>query len=643
MGSIRFMSLVASLLFAAAPACAGDSVYQQLESAYQRDGDETIKLARRLLAHPERLSATDAIAAHSYLCEALEDQEKYDEALAQSREALASLPAKPVADQIEFSARWLACAGFAAKQKKQFAEAMGDFDRAIAIVDAKGSVGRSSSTNLVLPLSYALFRRAGLHDTLGDHASALTDLTRAMQILPDKPSGTDPQDAQNLAAQRMNIASAIGKIHLHRQEYAEAAAAYQDVLRYTRQIKEEHAEAIIQLNLGECYRGLQRWQESQTAYARALEIGGKLKDQALLGRAHAGLGALARLRKDDAAALASLALAHAELSAAQVPLDLGHADLERAETLADMRDWQQLSALADQLVATFTTIGDKRLLRRALDLHARAAEGRGDLTAALADTRKEVALEDEIERSELDDELAKRNVQFDVARLEDKTRLLARENELANLQIRHDRDISLMQRAAIVVAIAIVLLLAYIIRRRVKTQRLLTRLAQEDPLTGLRNRRESLAASGALFDASRHAGTPFALALVDIDHFKRINDTYGHAAGDAVLVAVAARMRESLRAGDICGRVGGEEFLFVFPRCDLDHAAKRLEDIRVAITELRVSALPVDHKVTLSAGLTERWTSDRQLDGLVRRADVALYAAKHAGRDRIVVDAAMAA
>jgi tetratricopeptide (TPR) repeat protein len=537
MGSIRQTGIALLLLCAAAPACASDRVYQQLESAYQRDGDETIKLSKQLLAHPERLDATDVIAANSYLCEALEDQERFDEVLAQTRGAAAKLPAKPVADQIEFSARLLTCIGFAAKQKKQFAEAMADFDRAIAIVDARGTVVRSSSTSLVLPQSYALYRRAGLYDTLGDHAAALADLTRAMQILPDKPSGTDPQDASNLAAQRMNIASAIGRLHMHRQEYEQAAQAYEEVLRATQQMKDAHAEAIIQLNLGECYRNLQRWSEAQAAYARALAIGGNLKDPVLIARTHAGLGALARLRKDYAGALANLTLAHTELAAAQMPLDLRNADLERAETLADLRDWPQLSTLAGELVTSLATGADKRLLRRALDLRARAAEGRGDLTAALADTRHEIALQDEIQRAEIDDELAKRQVQFDVARLEDKARLLARENELANLQIRHDRDISLMQRAAIAVAIAIVLLLAYSIRRRVKTQRLLTKLAQEDPLTGLRNRRESLAASGALFDASRHAGTPFSLALVDIDHFKRINDTYGHATGDAVLVA----------------------------------------------------------------------------------------------------------
>ena len=638
MGRLPRIAVAALLLLLAAPSArADDAFYKRLDEAYQRDSAEAARMARDALAHPQKLTATEVLEAHSYLCDSLEDQDQYDAALAESRAAAAALPAKPDAEQMEFAARLMTCVGFAAKQKQQFAQSMADFDRAIAMVESVGTVDANHHADLIIALSYALYRRAGLHDTLGDHASALSDLTRALTLLPG-----DPADA-NLAAQRMNIASAIGRIHLHRQEYERSARAYEEVLRYTQRNKDAHAESIIQLNLGECYRGLQRWPESLQAYERALAIASLAKDLAVQGRAHAGLGALARARKDFPAALSNLALAHAELADAKSPLDQDNADLERAETLADLRDWPQLSGLAGQLVASLATVGDKRLLVHAYQLRARAAEGAGNLAAALADTHRVVALQDEIQRSELAAELGKRNVQFEVARLEDKARLLARENELANLQIRHDRDISLIQRAAIVVAVFIVLLLAYLIRRRVKTQRLLTKLAQEDALTGLRNRRESLEASGALFDASRQSGTPFSLALVDIDHFKRINDTYGHAAGDAVLVAVAARMRESLRAGDICGRVGGEEFLFVFPRCDLDHAAKRLEDIRVAITELRIPALPADHRVTLSAGLTQRWASDKLLDSLVRRADVALYAAKNAGRDRIVVDSAKAA
>jgi diguanylate cyclase (GGDEF)-like protein len=165
---------------------------------------------------------------------------------------------------------------------------------------------------------------------------------------------------------------------------------------------------------------------------------------------------------------------------------------------------------------------------------------------------------------------------------------------------------------------------------------LLTRLANEDALTGIDNRRATLAAAGDAFARSRSDGSLLSLALIDIDHFKQINDQFGHAAGDAVLVEVAASLRARLRGGnDICGRVGGEEFLLALPERDLKAAVAILDRLREAIGELHFAA-PADRlRVTFSAGCTLRTPADDSLETLVRRADSALYAAKRGGRDRI--------
>ncbi|HEY2344586.1 MAG TPA: diguanylate cyclase [Xanthomonadaceae bacterium] len=109
---------------------------KQLNDAYLRDSNETVQMAQRLLQHPERLSATDAIAAYSYLCEALSDLGRYDDALVHARTGTAMVPAR-TADyyQIEYAARLLACAGYAAKQKQRFTEAMTDLDHATKLLE----------------------------------------------------------------------------------------------------------------------------------------------------------------------------------------------------------------------------------------------------------------------------------------------------------------------------------------------------------------------------------------------------------------------------------------------------------------------------------------------------------------------------
>jgi diguanylate cyclase (GGDEF)-like protein len=622
-GNHIFRSGAAAMaLVAATGAAMAASVHDQLDALYQRDAAATVELAERLLTQDANLGVTDRIEAQAYLCESLEDLDRFDDAAARAAAAIAALPATPPGDAIEPSARLLACAGFLAKQQKRFAEAMADLDRAQALLDPK-TMGTT--------LSYVLYRRAGLHDTLGDHAAALGDLARALQLLPDDPTNRDDE------AQRNNIASAIARIHLHRREYAAALPYYLDTLRYTQRIQDEHAEAVIQLNLGECYRGLDRREDAARAYARALDVGTQREDRLLIGRAEAGLGALARMAGDYPTALAHFAAAHAALTAQSLPLDAANADLERAEVLADLRDWPALAKLADALIAAVAGSGDKRLLRRAYELRARAAEGRGELAAALADTRAGARLQDEIHAAELADELAKRTAQFDVAKLESQTRLLARENELARLQIEHEHDVNLLQRATIAVAGGVVLLLALSVRRHVKVRRLLTRLASEDALTGLGNRRATLAAAAAAFAAARHDATSLSLALLDIDHFKSFNDRHGHAVGDAVLIEVARCLRAHLRAGDVCGRIGGEEFLLALPGCAPDHAVQTLERLRTAATTLRVAGLPEGEHITLSAGVAHRSERDASLDALMQRADAALYAAKHAGRDRVAV------
>jgi len=168
----------------------------------------------------------------------------------------------------------------------------------------------------------------------------------------------------------------------------------------------------------------------------------------------------------------------------------------------------------------------------------------------------------------------------------------------------------------------------------------LARLSTTDPVTGLRNRRyvtEFL--SLEVLRAVRYH-TPLAVLLLDLDHFKRVNDTHGHRVGDSVLQVVADTLRASLRATDIAGRYGGEEFLVVLPQTDLAGAGVLAERVRVAIEETAIDlggAEPLS--VTVSVGVAALDESGRSAEQLVERADAALYSAKDAGRN-CVSDAA---
>ncbi len=154
-------------------------------------------------------------------------------------------------------------------------------------------------------------------------------------------------------------------------------------------------------------------------------------------------------------------------------------------------------------------------------------------------------------------------------------------------------------------------------------------LLREDALTGLSNRRAILTQLGGMVSAARRHGHPLSIAVLDLDHFKRINDTHGHKTGDDVLVTATHAIGTHLRAEDQLGRLGGEEFLVLLPDTDAHAAHHVAEKLRTEVAGAR-SPVPV----TVSIGVAT-WDGEAPED-LLHRADEALYAAKDAGRDRVM-------
>lgn len=163
----------------------------------------------------------------------------------------------------------------------------------------------------------------------------------------------------------------------------------------------------------------------------------------------------------------------------------------------------------------------------------------------------------------------------------------------------------------------------------------LVKLANIDSLTGAFNRRQFLELAEAEVDRCRRYGQALSLLMLDLDHFKRINDNFGHAAGDEVLKAVAATCRSSLRASDPFGRLGGEEFVALLLNTDLSEARQVGEKLRARIEALEHPIGSRSEKVTTSVGVAEL-KSGESVTGMLARADAALYRAKHTGRNGII-------
>lgn len=163
----------------------------------------------------------------------------------------------------------------------------------------------------------------------------------------------------------------------------------------------------------------------------------------------------------------------------------------------------------------------------------------------------------------------------------------------------------------------------------------LEQVANTDALTGLANRRSLFERLGKVWTLCEETKTDLSVFMLDVDHFKKVNDTYGHHAGDCVLRAVAARVRAAVRGNDIPARFGGEEFVVVCPGFTLDKAAAMAERVR---RRLESEPVPVDGQqiqITASFGVAQRHADGDNHERMIGRADEMLYAAKRGGRNQV--------
>ncbi|UDF33084.1 UNVERIFIED_ORG: diguanylate cyclase (plasmid) [Roseateles sp. XES5] len=308
-------------------------------------------------------------------------------------------------------------------------------------------------------------------------------------------------------------------------------------------------------------------------------------------------------------------LPHAELLLAEIGLAEGRTDEARA----------RLDALiaADKGPALLNAFEPFRL-------RAEANQRTGDLAGALAD------LHQYIDRYRLWKEAATARqtlilaAQFaaglQAAKAETLQRTLHAERNAADAK----RTSLLVSVAALILALAVFCRLHYL---DIGHRRRLVDMANTDPLTGLPNRRHILDRATALLAEMRASDRAFSVALVDLDHFKAINDTYGHLAGDLVLKGIAAAARAKLPAEVIMGRWGGEEFLIVFPGHGPADCVTALEDLRREAGRIKPHP-DATAAVGFSAGIAGDGGPDLSVGQIIDRADTALYRAKTGGRGR---------
>jgi diguanylate cyclase (GGDEF)-like protein len=257
-----------------------------------------------------------------------------------------------------------------------------------------------------------------------------------------------------------------------------------------------------------------------------------------------------------------------------------------------------------------------------------------DAYTDLAEYARRYAAANDAERSR---QAATMRARFETDREIENNALLKRELEVSREQ--SERQARQLRWNAIAVAsgVLVIALLIYFLLANRRYRQQLVKLASQDSLTGLPNRRRTAELATAAVARAIATEQPLSIALIDLDHFKFINDRCGHATGDFVLKEFARVGREALRDSDVLGRWGGEEFLLVMPGATAEIAQANLERMRTLIFGIRLPASGAGLRVSLSAGLATSVKHGRSLDEMIARADSALYVAKNEGRDLVRV------
>jgi diguanylate cyclase (GGDEF)-like protein len=443
-------------------------------------------------------------------------------------------------------------------------------------------------------------------------------------------------DLAGYSKQRMLAADVLSAVMREIGDHKQALELNAEVVAWYESHGETLALSVSQYLRGNIYQDMRDFAAAVAAFegARALSVSvadnqGVAFTDMKLCEVQIELGQLAAARSRCESALRVFAPAQATDVIKQTQALLAQIDL------AEGRSSRALAAL-DEVLADGARDMPPRSVTPLFRLRARANAVQGNFASAYADLDEYVKRYTNTHEMRSLRQVTGMRARFEVDREIERSAALQRE-----LALSQQRETELRRRtwAAIVAGtLGLALLTAMLIGTR-RHRRRLAELANRDGLTDLPNRRHTAQlAEQAIADAEA-SGRSLTLALIDLDHFKIINDQCGHAGGDQVLRDFAGLSRETLRATDTFGRWGGEEFLLVMPDTTLDVALGVVERLRARALTIRLPSSDTLLRVSLSAGLATKETDVRSLDALVARADTALYRAKEEGRNLVRIDA----
>jgi len=423
--------------------------------------------------------------------------------------------------------------------------------------------------------------------TLANVVSGLGDLPQALALNQE----VIDWDMENEAWLDLSVTRFLrGQIYQRMRDYPAAIAELMEARQLSTQLKDHQGVAFADIRLCQAQIELEYWSAARKHCENALKTFEASQSIDMLKEAQALIARIDLKQGHAARALATLDTVLEKGGSDMPPHKIGMLYHWRAQANAALKRHEQAYADLEEYVRRYVEVNDSERNAQSVALRARFETDR------------------EIERNAS----------------------LKRELERQKAQLK-------WTIVGIVAGAFVIVLLTYILIISTRHRRELSRLASQDSLTGVPNRRRIVELATRAIEDAHTRQQPLTIGLIDLDHFKVINDRCGHAVGDHVLKEFARIGRELLRSSDIFGRWGGEEFLVALPNTTLDAALVIVERLRLAALAIQLPSAGAGLRVSISAGLASYEDGLKTLDNIVAEADAALYESKELGRDVVTI------
>jgi diguanylate cyclase (GGDEF)-like protein len=469
-------------------------------------------------------------------------------------------------------------------------------------------------------LAEVLFSSGYLRGLRGEYAVGLSELRRAQTLF----------EQQHMPQHALTALASIAIIYNRMGDYAEAAHLYERALEEQHKAGLKREEAVTLHNLGRAHENLQEWDAAHDDFAGSLDLSKQLNY--VRGQAYAlrGLATVANAQGNPNLAMKLLDRASEAQQRTPDTRLLAQIDLARGVALHQLKRLKESAAILEQALVVFRQADSLGELTPTYDALAAVDADLGDWRSAFDYRTLAQSTSNRLLRDQLDQRFATLKVEFDTAAREQENELLTRENEANQKALSQQQRAGDLRTAVVVLTALLLAVLVWLaVHQRRSTQRMRA-LAMTDELTGVPNRRAVL---GLLAQLLRRSATPTSILIMDIDHFKSINDRHGHLIGDETLRSMTANLREAVAEPAVFGRLGGEEFAVLLPGTDLGQAITIAERLRERVMRIDLSRWLGDRRLTVSIGIATSVPTRDSISVILRRADAALYAAKDAGRN----------